>query len=481
MRAAATAPTDLIDVDSVRVGMFIHLDMGWMSHPFPLSSFKVTSAQQVATLRSLGLKRVRWSPQQSDSVAPAPVAANECLAPGDLAEADPGNAAVRAAMASSAAAVAAAAAATDAAATDAATSPDASPPASGSAGAASADAAARSVPPDPAAARREALAAQRAAQQLCERQFAEAARACRQVTDAVLMKPQEARQQAEALTRALTEKIVNQEEVCIRLLTEAAGDKVSMHAVNVAVISLLMGRAFGFSEGDLVDLGTGALLHDIGKLEMPLRLRHRDESFTASEQRDYEEHVAQGLALARRMGLSPGATLVVAQHHEHADGTGFPLHLNSDRMTPAARIVALVNRYDNLCNPYFLAKAVTPHEALSQLFAQGKTKYETSILSSFIKMMGVYPPGSTVQLTDDRYAIVVAVNSSRPLKPRVLIHEPGLAREDALVLDLEHAAALGIRRSLRPSQLPPPAMEFLAPRQRVAYFFEPADATEALA
>jgi len=181
------------------------------------------------------------------------------------------------------------------------------------------------------------------------------------------------------------------------------------------------------------------------------------------------------------MGLSTEAQLVVAQHHEHADGSGFPLHLNTDRMTPAARIVALVDRYDNLCNPYFLAKAVTPHEALSQLFAHGKSRYDTSILSSFIKMMGVYPPGSTVQLTDDRYAIVVSVNSSRPLKPRVLVHEAGIAREDALVLDLEQAGSLGIRRSIRPMQLPPTALEFLAPRQRVAYFFEPAETAEAAA
>ena len=93
---------------------------------------------------------------------------------------------------------------------------------------------------------------------------------------------------------------------------------------------------------------------------------------------------------------------MIAQHHEHADGSGFPLKLNTDRMTLAARIVALVDRYDNLCNPYFLAKAMTPHEALSLLFAQGKTQYDTTILSGFIKMMGVYPPGSTVQLTDDR-------------------------------------------------------------------------------
>src|SRR3954464_10395831 len=59
-------PTDEIDVQALRVGMFVHLDVGWMSHPFPLSSFRIMSAAQLATIRSLGLRTVRWSPQQSD-------------------------------------------------------------------------------------------------------------------------------------------------------------------------------------------------------------------------------------------------------------------------------------------------------------------------------------------------------------------------------------------------------------------------------
>ena len=185
-----------------------------------------------------------------------------------------------------------------------------------------------------------------------------------------------------------------------------------------------------------------------------------------------------GVAQARRMGLTAGATAVIAQHHEHGDGSGFPEKLNSDRMTMAARIVALVNRYDNLCNPHLLAKALTPHESLSLLFAQGRAKFDTSILGAFIKMMGVYPPGSTVQLTDDRYGTVVAVNSSRPLKPTVLVHDPAVPREEALLLDLESAVGLGIRRSIKAQQLPPTAQDYLAPSPRIAYFFEPAAALE---
>jgi putative nucleotidyltransferase with HDIG domain len=414
-----------VEVQFLRIGMFIHLDLGWMSHPFPLSSFKITSADQIATIRKLGLARIRWVPEKSDP-DPASEEARE--------------------------AEAAAQAVKDAA-----------------------EAVAAAETPEARAKRqhRENLAAERAAAQLCERQFAEATRACRQTFDLALGHPEKAAAHSQQLTQALVGKLLDAQEVCIRLLTDAAGDKNSMHAMNVAVISLLMGRTFGMSESEMLDLGVGAMLHDIGKLALPDRLRHRDDHFTQAENAQYMEHVPHGVNMARRMGLTPGAALIIGQHHEHADGSGFPLRINSDRMSPGSRIVALVNRYDNLCNPHVASKALTPHEALSLLFAQGKTKFDTAILGAFIKMMGVYPPGSTVQLTDDRYALVMSVNSLRPLKPRVLVHDPRVPRDEALLLDLENISRLGIRRSIKPQQLPSDALGYLSPRARVSYFFEP--------
>ena len=79
MKDNATDP--LIDVAQLKVGMFIHLDLGWMSHPFPLSSFKIASADQLLILRRLGLTQVRWSPAKSDlnlqpQAEPAPAAAD---------------------------------------------------------------------------------------------------------------------------------------------------------------------------------------------------------------------------------------------------------------------------------------------------------------------------------------------------------------------------------------------------------------------
>ncbi|MEF7615445.1 DUF3391 domain-containing protein [Aquincola sp. MAHUQ-54] len=416
-----------IDVSELRIGMFVHLDLGWMSHPFPLSSFRISDTEQISTIRQLGLSRVRWSPERSDIAGDAAVPAER--------------------------------------------PPDPAVPAPDATAADTPELAQRRL-------RRAALARQREAMQLCERQYAEAGKAWRQATAMVQTDPQGARERSEAFAQALVDKMLGNRELCIRLLTESAGDRATAHSLNVSVIALLMGKLFGLSEVDMRDLGLGSLLHDIGKVELPSRVRYAEEHFTMAETQLYREHVSHGVTLGRKMGLSAGALLVIAQHHEQADGSGFPQRLNVDRMTTAARIVSLVNRYDNLCNPVSPAKALTPHEALSLMFAQGKHKFDVTMLNAFIRMMGIYPPGSIVQLTDERYAIVVSVNSSRPLKPRVLVHDEAVPRDEAMQVNLEAEPALGIRRSLKASQLPPAALDYLSPRQRITYYFEPVPPSE---
>ena len=416
MKPAQTHET--IEVAALTVGMLIHLDGGWMSHPFPRSSFKISSADQIATLRSLGLERVRWSPEEAEPSATkeAPVAAPLVERRGSVADRR----------------------------------------------------------------RRLAPASESAPSQLLtasERHFGEAAKASKKVFDRVVEHPAEARAAAQALTRQLVDKMAGTEDMCIQLLSEGTGDRVCAHAVNVSVISLLMGRSFGLGETDMLDLGMGSLLHDVGKAEIPERYRHREDHFNMAERRLYENHVAAGMGHAQRMELSTGASLILEQHHEYSDGSGFPQGLSTDRTSTLARIVSLVNAYDNLCNPANPGKAVTPHEAVAHLFTQNHKQFDTAILGAFIKMMGVYPAGSVVQLTDDRYALVVGVISSRTLRPRVLVHDPRVPRDEAAILDLQTVSGLGIRRSLKPSSLPEAVLSYLSPRTRLNYFFEPAGET----
>ncbi|WP_423228559.1 HD-GYP domain-containing protein [Pseudaquabacterium inlustre] len=540
--------------------MFIHLDLGWWAHPFALSSFMITSQEQIDQIRGLGKRQFRWSPEKS-----RPLDTPSTVTPGTLPAGDarpdvavPQDAPGAVVPAAAAAAAAAATPATPVAAPAASASPSAAAPTSGAAAAPGTAAAARApaaapvpaadgraagtpaatarastapgtatgggaVPPstsptsaspagtsatgtspggaeprsgraEPAAAtptadargehkaepialervrQRAALSQQREAQALCQRQVAEARDAWAEAARHLARQPQQSREIAEGLTRALLDKMMVDQDMCVRVLSDAACDPVAGHALNVAVVSMLMGRVFGFSADDMMDMGVGALMHDIGKFELPERARYDDDRCGPSEQALYRDHVAHGVAQGKRLGLSDGALLVIAQHHEMADASGFPQRLILDRMSGPSRIVALVNRYDNLCNPRQAAHALTPHEALSLIFAQCKTKFDASMLNAFVRMMGVYPPGSVVQLTDDRYASVVSVNSTRPLKPRVMVCDPAVPPDEALLLSLDREHNLGIRRSLKPAQLPSAVRDYLQPQQRMVYFFEP--------
>jgi putative nucleotidyltransferase with HDIG domain len=426
--SSAANPT--IATADLKVGMFIHLDLGWMSHPFALSSFRIADADQIATIRSLGLARVRWSPEHSDQAAQEPSAPTP--------------------------------------------SPQAAEPVD--------DTLTRRATTARRDATRSALAAQRAATARVERQYAEASRDWRSAHDMARQNPQAAGKCFAALSQALVDKMLGARELAIRAVAETPGDRAS-HALNVGVISLLMGRLCGLAEADLQDLGVGALSHDIGKIDLPAALLKANESMTSSEQARYREHVALGVTLGRSMGLAPGVLLVIGQHHEYCDGSGFPKGADVNRISVAARVVSLVNHYDDLCHPTPTSRGLTPHEAMSLMFAQGQKRFDPAMLNTFVRMMGVYPPGSVVQLTDDRWAVVESVNAARPLKPTVMIYEPGVPSDETLLLDLAREPAVGIRRSLTASQLPPEVQAQLMPRTRTGWFFEaldqPADAPPA--
>ena len=400
-----------IDIADLRIGLYVYVDLGWISHPFPLSSFKIQSPEQIATLRTLGIERIRYSPEKSDpedvpeetkNLTPA------SISPEDLQRQQ----------------------------------------------------------------RKALLGSQNASLKACERQYSQASKIYKQVLEQTRAQPDKSRAQALLLIEEVQGQLQGLEESSIRLLSEQIGDRASLHSINVLVLSLLLGKACGMSDVDLQELGVGALLHDIGKQELPNRLRWGDELFSSAEKKLYQEHVNYGIALGKKMEISSAALLCIAQHHELANGSGYPMHSLNERISPLARIVTLTNQYDNLCNPGHPASALTPHEALSTIFTQMKGCFDSKTMSVFIRMMGVYPPGSVVQLTDDRYAMVVSVNSSRPLKPRLIVYDQHIPKEEALVVDLEQQADLGVRRSIKPVLLPRQVMSYLSPRQHICYFFE---------
>jgi putative nucleotidyltransferase with HDIG domain len=400
-----------IDLADLRVGMFVYIDLGWISHPFPLNSFKLQSAEQIAIIRTLGIDRIRYSPERSD---PEDVPAEKSEEP----------------------------------------------------------AAPLSPKEQERQQRKVLLGNQNASLKACEQQYSQASKSYRQLLEQAKKAPLQAHAESHALIDGMRTKLRGLEESSIRLLSEQTGDRTSLHSINVTVLSLLLGKACGLGEAELQELGVGALLHDIGKQDLPSRLRWDDEQFSSIEKKVYQEHVQHGIALGKAMDLSNAALQCIAQHHEAAGGSGYPMRLSGAQISPLARIVILTNQYDNLCNPCNPAAALTPHDALSTIFSQMKGRFDDLTLGVFIRMMGVYPPGSVVQLTDERYAMVVSVNSTRPLKPRLIVYDPQIPKEEALVVDLEQHAKLGVKRSIKPAHLPRQVMNYLSPRQHICYFFE---------
>jgi HD-GYP domain-containing protein (c-di-GMP phosphodiesterase class II) len=422
---ASSKASPTIAVEDLQLGMFIQLDGGWLAHPFPLSNFRLTTPQQLAAVRGLGLAQVRWVPEKSD-LGETP-AANASPMPADVEQA-----------------------------------PDT----------AQAPAQPSTNPRSARFARAAPLPVEIAAALHCEQQHAEAEQVLLGALSHLHECPQEVGRTTVALTQAMLDKMLATPDVGIRLVS-AGPNLEAAHAMNVSVISLLIGRALGLQGDDLLDLGVGALLHDVGNASLPERCRHLDNAFSAADVQCWRDHVTHGVLQGQRMALSAGALEVLAQHHEQADGLGFPNRLTNDRISLAARVVAIVDRYDTLCNPQNRDLPLTPHEAVARLFAQSRQRFDGAVLNAFIRMMGVYPAGSLVQLTDDRFAMVVGANSSRPLKPRVLVHDEQVPRAQALLLDLEREPNLGIRRSLTASRVPSASLHYLDPRPRVSYFFEP--------
>ena len=400
--------------------MFVHLDVGWLHHPFRSSRFRIDSQSQIDLLQRMGLKSVRCVAAKNSEriLRSATLGVDHVQSANALAQVNKNIA-------------------------DFAEKQDDSK-----------------------------LVQERLVLARCDQNFARATEKFSNTTQQISVDLSSVCVSSESIVSDCVTQLLEYEEPAIYLLSEQVGERNSQHPVNVLVLCLLLGKIQGMGAEELRQLGLAALLHDLGKLCLPVRLAHPLGAWTSRKKALFESHVGESVALAEQMGLSIEVVTAIAQHHEMADGSGFPLHLLGEDMGSAGKVLALVNCYDGLCNPAVSIHALTPHEALAQLFVQNKTSFDSIVLGDFIRMMGVYPPGSIVQLSDERYAMVVSVNAVRPLRPQVIVYDPEVPREETVALHLEEFPQVGIRRSLKPSQLPRSAFQYLAPRQRISYFFE---------
>ena len=236
---------------------------------------------------------------------------------------------------------------------------------------------------------------------------------------------------------------------------------------------MMIGRELKLSGDEVRLLGLGCLFHDIGMTEVPNKIVIKTDPLTKAERDFLHMHCAYGVDIAKRVGLPEAVQTIIYRHHELYDGSGYPQGLRGEATDMLSRIVAIAEHYDELCNPPNVAAALTPHEALSQMFAQQRAKFDPRLLQVFIRCLGVFPPGTVVRLNNDVVGLVISINTARPLKPSLIVYDTEVPKHEAIIVDLDAEPDINISQAIRPAQLPKAIYDYLSPRKRISYYFDP--------
>ncbi|QOJ34567.1 MAG: DUF3391 domain-containing protein [Nitrospira sp.] len=234
-------------------------------------------------------------------------------------------------------------------------------------------------------------------------------------------------------------------------------EPLSQHALATCSFSMILAHAAAYDLLSILDLATGALLHDIGLLQTPAAILRRVAATSAilseQEQKTYEGHARAGaIMLERQGGFTPVVEQIVAEHHAYLNGTGFPAETRGAFTSPMTRIVMVADRYDELLAGFGGASPLTPHQSLQRLYQEGQDgRYDVSLISLFVKTMGIYPVYSFVELTTGERAIVSVINTKKLHQPIITVtHDPvGEPYVVPLVLDLANQDAQAPARGIR--------------------------------
>jgi len=406
-----------ISIDQLEIGMYVYLDLKWFQHPFAFNNFKIRDHEQIETIRGLGLKKLRYDPARSDS-KPAPSAPPPA--------------------------------------------PEVQPPA---------------LKEHPALAAKRALIEkirlQREAAARIESAFIDTAKTIRNVEKNLMADPEATVEQANKLVVQIADSILSVPELALHVMGDKiGGEELYFHSLNVTTLSLMMARNVGLTQEGMRILGMGALFHDIGRREIPNKILMKTDPLTQAERNYYEMHCQYGIEIGRTLKFPPATLHIIHEHHEMHDGSGYPRKLKGEEINLLARIVAIANYYDNLCNPIILGNALTPHEALSTMFAKHRAKFDPKLLQIFVHSLGVYPPGTVIQLSNGAIGMVATVNTAKPMKPMIVVYDAEIPKEEAILIDLEHEEDVNIAKAIRPAQLPREIYNYLSPRKQVSYYFD---------
>jgi len=216
------------------------------------------------------------------------------------------------------------------------------------------------------------------------------------------------------------------------------------HSVNTSTLALSVGRHLGYERVSLLQLGTGMLLHDIGKTLIPIEILNKPGRYEAHEFEIMKQHVLRGAEiLSSTTGLTDMFLKPTLEHHERVDGTGYPHHRSKTDLSQFGLIAAIVDIYDAVTSDRCYHKGKAPHDTLQFLYQLGDQGHvDGTLVQQFVQVVGVYPVGSCVSLNTGETAIVKQFNHEAPLRPLVVLVTDEAGRRRSTPLDLDLATQL---------------------------------------
>lgn len=194
------------------------------------------------------------------------------------------------------------------------------------------------------------------------------------------------------------------------------------HSVNTAILSALIGKHLGLEKDTVVELSTCGLLMNIGHIWTPEKILYKQGKLTGNEFEVIKNHPELGYSYLKKQGnVSEEILRGVLEHHERVDGSGYPRGITLENISRFAWILSIVDTYDAMTSDRPFRTALTPNQAIKQIYSMKDVAFHPRYLEHFIKCVGIYPVGCFVKLSDGRFGVVMSLNNSTPLKPSIKI------------------------------------------------------------
>jgi HD-GYP domain-containing protein (c-di-GMP phosphodiesterase class II) len=242
------------------------------------------------------------------------------------------------------------------------------------------------------------------------------------------------------LVQELILEIVANPEILINVYEmRCNGGDFLGHSINVAFLSLMLGKQLGYGNDSLKQLGMGALLHDVGVTGMPKSLLTKRGELTVEEKLLYEQHSVLGYNRVKTSWeIAPASRAVILSHHERSDGSGYPNRLLKGDISDFSRIVGLADCFEELTGGHPFSRGMGVKDGLELLVVKAGDWFDTDLVKDFVSWVPLFQVGTTVRLSNGSMGVVVAQNKGYPARPvlRVFQDESGKRIDPGFEVDL---------------------------------------------